>query len=324
MEVARAWEAGAARPFFKVNGEDVRPVVCSESLLKFAVGCTVFSLFRGFITIACGRRQFGACRADGAALMIAEIRGAAHLFPERVIAEGDAANAFGSVSRAQGLELVVDKVPQLAPLLAAIWQVVHLTLLLNDGAGGWAHIDACFGVFQGGHDGQPVYCLVVVAVEADFRRILNDAHLVSTPPLWKYVDDGVIQSEVADFEVVWSAWKAANALHRIVLVDSKSAAYVPAWDALQALLAEAAVFEGIMPLQHGGLVLLRGVAEGSYSALVGPADIEESPTSKRCGKACRIADGLVAMANAGLDVAGRLPAWQVARLVVANISVGRE
>ena len=102
LEIARVWEASATYPFFKANGEDVRPVVCSESLLKFAVGCT-FMQFRGFISVACGRRQFGGYRADGATLMIAETWGAAHLHPGRVIAEGDAANVFGSISRARGL-----------------------------------------------------------------------------------------------------------------------------------------------------------------------------------------------------------------------------
>ena len=99
-----------------------------------------FSLFYGHVAVACGEKQLGPQRADGAALMVAEIRGAAHLFPHRVIAESDAANAFGSVSWAEGLELVIAKAPALAPLLAGIWQVLSPTLWLNDGFGGWVQI----------------------------------------------------------------------------------------------------------------------------------------------------------------------------------------
>ena len=114
------WQPSVTHPFYKADGAEVRPVVCSEALLKSPVDCVV-SLFHGHISVACGRKQFGGRRADGAALMMAEVKGAAHLYPDKVIAEGDAANAFGSVSRAEGLELVLTKVPQLAPLLASMW-----------------------------------------------------------------------------------------------------------------------------------------------------------------------------------------------------------
>ena len=53
--------------------------------------------------------------------MIAEVRGASRLHPHRVIGEGGAVNAFGSASRADGLEVVLAAVPQPAPLLAAMW-----------------------------------------------------------------------------------------------------------------------------------------------------------------------------------------------------------
>ena len=191
-EVACVWEPSLMHPFYKADGSELRPVVCSESLLKFAGGCT-FSSFRAHVALACGRRQYGARRADGAALMVSEVRAASRLHPRRVIAEGDAANAFGSVSRAEGLEIVIAKTPELAPLLAAMWQVASLTLLLNDGAGGWAHIHAFFGVLQGGHSGQPVYCLIFKAVEEDFFITLGDEHpSIQVPDPWKYVDDGIL------------------------------------------------------------------------------------------------------------------------------------
>jgi hypothetical protein len=249
--------------------------------------------------------------------MMGEVRGAAHLFPRKVVAEGDAANAFGSVSRAEGLELVLAKVPFLAPLLAAIWQAMSLTLWLNDGVGGWVKISAFFGLLQGGHDGQPVFCLIVTAIEYDFYRNISNAQV---DPLslatWKYVDDGVLQCEVRDFPSVWRAWSDANALHRIVLVQRKSVAYVPAWDHLASPPAEAALISDLVALERGGIILLGGVAEGSYAAAVGQQ--QTGPIEKRADRACRISRGLIAMANAGLDIGGRQPAWQIARLVVAN------
>ena len=69
--------------------------------------------------------------------MMVKVRGAVHPFPPKAVADGDASNGFGSVRRAEGVELVLAKVPVLAPLLAAIWQVMPLTLWLNDGAGEW-------------------------------------------------------------------------------------------------------------------------------------------------------------------------------------------
>jgi hypothetical protein len=249
--------------------------------------------------------------------MMAEVRGAAHLQPRKVIVEGDGANAFGSVSRAEGLELVIAKVAPLAPLLAAVWQVMSLALVLNDGAGDWVCVSAYLGVLQGGHDGQPLFCLIFAAIECDFIRLVSEARDVAAPPIvWKYVDDGVLQCEVAEFRSVWQAWRAANALHKIALVDRKSVAYVPAWDCLPELPPEASCISELVQLQRGGIELLGGVAEGSYAATLGSQ--QTGPTANRTAKACQVARGLIAMSTEGLDVGGRQPAWQIARLVVAS------
>ena len=69
-------------------------------------------------------------------------------------------------------------------------------------------------------------------------------------------------------------------------------------------------------LQRGGIVLLGGVAEGAYSAALG--SLLAGPIQQRTDRGCKIAMGLVAMANSGLDIGGRQPAWQIARLVVAS------
>ena len=78
--------------------------------------------------------------------------------------------------------------------------MLSLSLLLNDGASGWCLIKAFFGVLQGGHSGQPVYCLIFKVVESDFFATLAAEHPTIVVPLpWKYFDDGILQSEIVNF-----------------------------------------------------------------------------------------------------------------------------
>ena len=44
--VARVWESRVTHPFYKPDGAEVRPVVCSEALLKFPAGCVFFAILR--------------------------------------------------------------------------------------------------------------------------------------------------------------------------------------------------------------------------------------------------------------------------------------
>ena len=108
-----------------------------------------------------------------------------------------------------------------------------------------------------------MYCLIATAIEADFERIMAQTPMAATPiPHWKYVDDGVLQCDVAMFPTVWRAWCEANVMHRIVLVPWKSNAYVPAWDGLHALPAESSssLISDVVALQRDGIVLLGSVA----------------------------------------------------------------
>jgi hypothetical protein len=171
--------------------------------------------------------------------------------------------------------------------------VRSLTLWINDGAGGWSKIKAYFGLLQGGHDGQPVSCLIVVSIEWDFMRLLAESRDAVGVILWKYVDDGVLQCDVVAFPTVWQAWQAANALHQITLIAHKSIAYVPAWDDAAVLPANAALVSERVELRCGGIVLLGGVAEGAYAAAVGRQIV--TPTEKRAERACKVSRGLVAI-----------------------------
>ena len=131
--------------------------------------------------------------------------------------------------------------------------------------------------------------------------------MAATPiPRWTYVDDGVLQCDVAMFPTVWWAWSEANVMHRFELVPRKSNAYVPAWDGLHALAAESSLIWDVVALQRDGIFLLGSVAEGSYSAAIG--NQQSAPIQQRTERACKVADGLVAMANgAWTSAAANLP-----------------
>ena len=92
--LACLWTGALVRPFFKSNGQDIRPILCAEALLKYAVGTCIRSL-DGPMAAAMGDRQFGAGRAGGAAQEIGEVRAAARLQPDNALVSLDISNAFG-------------------------------------------------------------------------------------------------------------------------------------------------------------------------------------------------------------------------------------
>ena len=78
---AEMWTHALARPFFKGNMVDVRPVLCGEALLKFAMGCCVQDNAAA-IAMGVGEHQFGAGRAGGASLEVSQVRAAATKQPD--------------------------------------------------------------------------------------------------------------------------------------------------------------------------------------------------------------------------------------------------
>ena len=75
------------RPFFKANGVDIRPILCAEALLEYAVGTCIRKVDKA-ISVAMGDRQFGAGRQGGASQEISEVRAAARLNPDDALASG--------------------------------------------------------------------------------------------------------------------------------------------------------------------------------------------------------------------------------------------
>ena len=113
--LAELWTSALVRPFVEANGVDIRPILCAEALLKFAVG-TAIRRVDAQLANAMGDRQFCAGRRGGAALEIGEIRAAAKLQPDHALMSLDIKNAFGSVEWKNALRVVTAAVPKLAPL----------------------------------------------------------------------------------------------------------------------------------------------------------------------------------------------------------------
>ena len=104
--VAALWSGALTRPFFKANGVSVRPVLCSEALVKFATG-TVVAAADKELHRAMGLRQFGGGRAGGAALEVDQVRAAAGRYPNRGLSALDVQTAFGDVSWLDALTVYI-------------------------------------------------------------------------------------------------------------------------------------------------------------------------------------------------------------------------
>ena len=93
--LASLWSSAIARPFWKNSHQmAVRPILCGEALLKFAMGVCVLGAEKQIQKIA-GRSQFGI--GNNPEQLVAQVRAAAALRPHRALLSLDFKNAFGSV-----------------------------------------------------------------------------------------------------------------------------------------------------------------------------------------------------------------------------------
>jgi len=101
---AEIWTPSLVRPFYKSDGVSIRPVICSEALMKYAVAAAMTAMLPR-MGAAFGPRQYGAGRAGGAERELYEVRAkmrcqdTASTLPEDqwIIATLDLTNAFGNV-----------------------------------------------------------------------------------------------------------------------------------------------------------------------------------------------------------------------------------
>jgi hypothetical protein len=61
------------RPFYKANGVSIRPVICGEALMKYAMAAAMTTLLPR-LGSAFGPHQYGAGRAGGAERELYEVR----------------------------------------------------------------------------------------------------------------------------------------------------------------------------------------------------------------------------------------------------------
>ena len=317
--LADLWTPCILRPFWKPapHKEEVRPVTCAESLLKFAVGCTV-ELQAAATAKALGSRQFGAGEAAGAAAQIAEVRASARAFPHKALAQLDIKNAFGSVDRSDALDVTRHAVPGLAPLLAAQWGDRPQRLWAEREPGVWVAIVIWGGLLQGGQDGQPVFCLVIAAVVAKMENSLP-REIFITVALFIFVDDVTIQAETSTLLAVVGSFAEACAGFHLAFERSKSKCHVPAWADRPPPREARTAISAHIPISDCGLELLGCACQGLFAAPLYPAEGEAiGPTAARANRAVRLASAAAAMARAALPCGGKQAAWHIIQRNVAH------
>ena len=195
---ARIWTAAIARPSYKDDDlTKIRPVLCSEALVKFAFGILV-RRSDAALRKACGPTQFALARASGAAIEIAEVRAAAAAYPERPLLSLDVKNAFGAARWVDVLEQTLAHTPRLAKAVAATWadgaQDVHTAQADRT----WRAFPIRGSLMQGNLVGSPLFCLLLAHVQ---RAVMADprlAHARSSIRHWQYVDDWILQCRQED------------------------------------------------------------------------------------------------------------------------------
>ena len=318
--LAALWTGALVRPFFKSNGVDVRPILCAEALLKFAVG-TCIRTADAQLAAAMGERQFGAGRVGGAYQEIGEVRAAARLKPNDVLAPLDIRNAFGSVRWVDALRAVLNAVPKLAPLLAIQWYSMELKLWLQSFHGqSWHMLIIYSSLLQGGLDGHPVFCVVVcvvlVKIRSDGRIEAVWLHIA----VWAYVDDLLLQCPPQHLRILIAVVTDVLASFQLQLQHRKSCAHIPALAGkpVAEWPAEARVIEGVLPISINGIVLLGTEAAGDLDLPLGPWAEAAEKTRARASKACKLVDATMQLITRPPPAGGKHVAWRICRNILTH------
>ena len=159
-----------------------------------------------------------------------QVRPAARRYPNRGLAAPDVQNAFGDVSWLDALTVCNQSARKLLPILACMWASGTLSLWLQDADGGaWHSILVYGGLFQGGCEGHPCFCIIIAAVwirvTAD-GRITASLHVILA--LFFHVDDIVVQAPIEVMDALLDAFEHALAAHHFVLKRAKCKLHIPA------------------------------------------------------------------------------------------------
>ena len=205
----------------------MRPVLCSEALLKFAMGACVKCAW-GQIQDAVGERQYGAGKRSGSTLEVAEVRAAASIFPDDALVGLDIENAFGAVTWADALQATIAKAPRLAVPLATMWCNFKTTVYMKDADGyGWHAFHIYGSMIQGNLEGQPGFCIVIAVVLHEVVNHPRYSPLSKRIRHWLYVDDWIMQVPVEAMNLLLDIVLEATARHCLLLQLRKCAFHIP-------------------------------------------------------------------------------------------------
>jgi hypothetical protein len=322
--IADLWTGALARPFWKDElQESMRPVLCSEALLKFAMGTCVRGANCQIVSAAVSR-QYAAGRSSGAALEVAEVRAAASLFPQDALMGLDIKNAFGEVAWSDALLAAVDKAPRLAVPMAAMWRNFSMTVYLKDADSHDWHAFKIYGsLIEGNLESQPAFCLVIAVV---LHIVIMDPRLSHWSPRirhWLFVDDWIMQVPLEAALTLLDAVREATASRQLPLQVKKCTFHVPA---LEGVRREDCPEQARLLAQHisysaDGLVLLGTEACGDQAIPLYQArqpDCIPKHTLQRKQKAIKLAEATLEMIALAPPAGAEQAGFTLARNIVAR------
>ena len=314
--IAELWTACLARPFFKDSGQcrKIRPVLCSEALYKFPLGC-VLRTTEAQIARGCGPRQFAISRPDGARREIAEVRAAAQAYPDRAFVSLDVKNAFGEIAWAEALEAAAELAPSLGPAIAAAWAPGSVRVYTSTPCKDWHPFHIRGSLIQGNPEGSPLYCLVASRVRAALERHPDVAPFLADLKQWQYVDDWILHVPVAHLPALLSALAEVLEAFHLPLQREKCQVHVAAW--ATGVPEGAQLPQGFVHSADGLTLLGTSACRDQAMPLRQSVGIP-AHTQDRLDRALRLARRAVALARAAPPAGGRQPAFAIARTIIAH------
>ena len=324
--VTPIWTGALARPFWKsAEQRTVRPIMCTEALVKLALGIVATSA-RAQIEHAVGPHQYGAGRPAGAEKEVAELRAAALLRPHATFVGLDVKNAFGSVLWHQALEVVLATAPKLALPLASLWQCARVAVHTACEDGTWTSFDITGSLVQGNVEAHVVFCLV----------ISQAMHLAHHDPdvlpqaraswwYWLYVDDCVLQVDPAHVAAAFHAVLLALARFNLRLQPPKCVVHHPSHrgpsppGCLEAFLQVQWAEAGTLSYDAEGLTILGTEAcadRATPLALTGTFAARH--LTKRSQRAIVLAAAVRSMVQQHPPAGAFQPAWAILSSIVCH------
>ena len=315
---AALWTPSIARPFWKTEDQQsVRPVVCGEALLKFAMGVCVLGSERQ-IQAAVGQNQHGV--GGSPEQVVSQVRAAAARRPDRALLSLDFKNAFGSIRWADALIGLVAAVPRLAVPVARQWAQRTTQVFVQTAPNHWEPVEVTGGLTQGFVEAQPIFCVVLANV---MRKIVGDPDLdLHADPLfidWAYVDDWTLQPAVPQVLPLRDIIIKHTAAHGLQLQPKKCQLHIPSlrsvpvesWPSACRAAAEA------FPVSTHGITLLGTDATAQYETHTSVAPAAEH-ADKRLHTAQALAERLKELLRLTPPAGAKQAVWILNRCVVAQ------